>query len=43
MQRNWQHRVHKTQDESKRQNIPKWQAKIDNAEKLTTYGTEDTG
>ena len=35
--------VQKTQGESKRQKIPKGQSKIDNAEKLATYGRQDTG
>ena len=38
IQRNWQHRVHKT---NKRQRIPKRQSKMDNPEKLATQGTQD--
>ena len=35
IQRNWQHRVHKTQDEDKQNK--------DNPETLATLGTHDTG
>jgi hypothetical protein len=40
IQRNWQHWVHKTQDEDKQN---KGQSRIDNPEKLATLGTQDTG
>jgi hypothetical protein len=40
IQRNWQHRVHKTQGEDKQN---KGQSRMDNPEKLATLGTQDTG
>ena len=36
IQRNWQHRLHKTQDENKGQRIRKGQLKKDNPEKFAT-------
>ena len=43
IQRNWQHRVHKTKinKTNKRQRIRKEQSKQDNLEKLATQGTQD--
>ena len=40
IQRNWQHWLHKTQDEDKQN---KGQSRIDNPEKLATLVTQDTG
>ena len=42
IQRNWQNRVHMTQDK-KRQKIPKGQSQIYNPQKLATQGKQDTG
>ena len=40
--RNWQHRVHKTQDKQMFENT-EGAIKKDNPEKLATQGTQDTG
>ena len=40
IQRNWQHLVHKTQDEDKQ---TEGQSRMDNPEKLAKFGTQDTG
>ena len=43
IQRNWQHRVHRTQvEDNKHQRIPNEQSEMDNPEKLVTQGTQDT-
>ena len=42
IQRNWQHRVHKTQDKYMLDNTEGVMTK-DNPEKLATQGTQDTG
>ena len=45
IQRNWKHWVHKTKAKkaNERQRKPKGQSRMDNAEKLPTLGTQDTG
>ena len=42
IQRNWQHRIHKTQDRYMLENT-QGVIKKDNPEKLATQGTQDTG
>ena len=42
IQRNWQHKVHKTQDKYMLENTEGVKKK-DNPEKLATLGTQDTG
>ena len=42
IQRNWQHRIHKTQDKSMLENT-EGAIQKDNSEKLATQGTQDTG
>ena len=42
IQRNWQHRIHKTQDNYMLENTEGIMKK-DNPEKLATLGTQDTG
>ena len=42
IQRNWQHRVHKTQDKYMLVNT-EWVMKKDNPDILATLGTQDTG